>query len=517
MNQYTLFLTLAPLALVASVGIIAYGWRQRDKPLARNMAVLMLPPCGYLVTNSLELLDPTARGTMFWAKAGYWFAPLVPIVWVAFALEYTGRYHWLDARRSWAILILPLITAALAQTNELHHLIWTSVTFPVRDGFLTLSVTYGPWFWVHLTYSYLLIVTGILLVVSEFIVNFHVFGRQSIWILAGIGVPFVANLIYTFQLIPGWRKDYSPIGFACTGIVIFVGIFRYRLVNLMPIARSLVMDYMDDGICVLDRTGLIIDVNQALTGIVGNAVEDLVGKPAGVALSFWKGIPDGDAPYSTAITVPGAAGRRSYDLRVVRLARPQGQTIGRLVTLHDVTERNRLLAVVEQMAITDPLTGLYNRRHFARRADEELERSHRLGHPVALMMLDLDHFKLVNDTRGHDVGDQVLVAVAGLLRAQLRRIDLLARFGGEEFVILLPETGPVPARAAAERIRLQMAGEPLPTTEGPITMTTSIGLVCVAGTSTLTLTEMLHSADRALYGAKQAGRDAVYGDAEMIS
>ena len=160
-----------------------------------------------------------------------------------------------------------------------------------------------------------------------------------------------------------------------------------------------------------------------------------------------------------------------------------------------------------RLATTDPLTGVFNRRTFIELAEQELARSHRAGTPLSLMMFDLDHFKQVNDTYGHLTGDEVLVSFTRLIKDCVRRGDLIVRYGGEEFCVLLPGTPLSAATALAERIRATTASSAL--TAKPFKVTVSIGLTAYTGDATTALGDLLARSDEALYRAKNEGRDRV--------
>jgi diguanylate cyclase (GGDEF)-like protein len=171
-------------------------------------------------------------------------------------------------------------------------------------------------------------------------------------------------------------------------------------------------------------------------------------------------------------------------------------------------ENARLFEEVQQLAVTDELTGLHNRRSFFEMAGHEFERARRYGRPLSALMLDIDHFKRVNDTYGHAVGDQVLRALARRCREHLREIDLLGRYGGEEFAVLLPESDANSARNAAERLRRCVAEAPMDTTRGPLAITISLGAAALTEACP-DLAALLDRADAALYAAKKAGRNRV--------
>lgn len=174
----------------------------------------------------------------------------------------------------------------------------------------------------------------------------------------------------------------------------------------------------------------------------------------------------------------------------------------------DITERKRLEAALQQQATTDELTGLVNRRHFIQLAGEEMRRAHRLGHPIGIALIDLDNLKKINDTLGHAAGDQALIALARVGRETLRAIDVLARFGGDEFALLLPESTGGQAYEAVERLRRAMRSTPIAVGNGTITLSLSAGVVgAMSGGESLDM--LLNRADGALYDAKAQGRNRV--------
>jgi len=202
----------------------------------------------------------------------------------------------------------------------------------------------------------------------------------------------------------------------------------------------------------------------------------------------------------------------------------------RLKALHDeLLDKNRALDRANQeletrrlellqLSRTDPLTGLHNRRYFEERLDLEFERSRRYRVPITCLMLDLDHFKQLNDTHGHASGDEMLRQVSAVAKASLRSVDLLARYGGEELIALLPETALDEARIVAERIRAGIAalavekkgaGEPV-----TLRCTASIGLATFPAHQIDSSEVLLRFADDALYTAKSTGRDKVHAHAD---
>lgn len=169
----------------------------------------------------------------------------------------------------------------------------------------------------------------------------------------------------------------------------------------------------------------------------------------------------------------------------------------------------RLFAEVQKLATTDALTGLHNRRHFFHLASDELDRAMGYGRLLSVVMLDVDHFKRVNDTYGHMVGDQVLCAVAETCRTTLRGTDIIGRYGGEEFAILLPDTSLENARHIAERLRATLAQTPIVAENTTLAITASLGVAALHPTEPLSIDALVDRADQALYAAKELGRNCI--------
>ncbi|MBN2044896.1 MAG: diguanylate cyclase [Anaerolineales bacterium] len=175
----------------------------------------------------------------------------------------------------------------------------------------------------------------------------------------------------------------------------------------------------------------------------------------------------------------------------------------------EIRLRKQAQAELEQISRLDGLTGIYNRRYFFELAAREYARSQRYGHPLSAIMIDLDHFKIINDTHGHAVGDQVLVEVAQRVKAAVREVDIVGRYGGEEFVVLLPETELEAAKVLAKRIWHQLTDRPTITSKLLIPINASIGVATYEPDTKITLDTLIDQADQALYKAKELGRNRI--------
>ena len=245
--------------------------------------------------------------------------------------------------------------------------------------------------------------------------------------------------------------------------------------------------------------GRVAGTGDALRGRIGGDLQPGPGEPSAETVLA--------VPLKSSSTVIGVLtlydreGGEVFDesdLATLRTFTSQATVAVDNVVLHEEAQR---------LSITDGLTGLWNYRYFSMTVGKEIERAARFSRPLALLLLDLDHFKLVNDVYGHQRGDAVLIELAGRVRGQVRDVDTVARYGGEEFVVVLPETDEEGAVQAAERIRAAVRRRPFGDAgEAPLEVTVSVG-VAVFPVHGAGSTALLRRADEALYNAKRAGRD----------
>ncbi len=276
-----------------------------------------------------------------------------------------------------------------------------------------------------------------------------------------------------------------------------------------------------EGIYVVDPEGRTLYVNSATSRLTGFNAEKLYSGNIHHLIHSHKD--NEDLPFQQCPIFAAALHGKGYEsdelfrtrtgnlLPVVVTSRPmiENNTITGVVTVfRDISERKENERKLEQLATTDPLTGLCNRRAFIERLHEEQRLSRRLQHESALMMIDFDHFKVINDRYGHQAGDEVLQHFAQLATDCLRETDLLGRLGGEEFALLLPGTDLQGAHHLAERIRQCLEQHPTRTADRQIPMTLSIGLTLLHNDDADT-SAALSRADKALYQAKHKGRNRV--------
>jgi diguanylate cyclase (GGDEF)-like protein/PAS domain S-box-containing protein len=326
-------------------------------------------------------------------------------------------------------------------------------------------------------------------------------------------------------LVPG--VDLIPVSFLVTGLVFLVGIGLFRVFDLSSAARSALVEQTSDAVVVADADGRIVDANPAASRWLADD-EVLLGRSTADVLAKWPAL-------RTACA--GKLGARMeltlredpllhVDAHVTPLKEPQGQGAGCFVVLRDITLRyrneleirrvsERLAAQVREIealheelreqAIRDSLTGLFNRRYLDEVLPREMERTMHQGGVLSVVMIDIDHFKTTNDRLGHREGDRLLALLGEVLRQGTRPADAACRYGGEEFLLVLPGASSDTAQERTESLRQTYAARLR--REGFKSPPTLSGGIATFPIHARSDDALLREADRALYRAKAAGRD----------
>lgn len=503
--QYTTFALPLLVAATISTALVAYAWQHRGAPGAASFGVLMLAVAEWALAYALELSGADLQTKLFWAKVQYLGIVTVPPAFLAFALQYTGREKWLTGRNLMLLAVIPAITLLLASTNETHGLIWTHTALSVPGPFLALD--HGAWFWIHVAYSYLLLMLGTILLTIVFFRSTPLYRKQSAAIMMGALVPWAGNAVYVFDLSPVSHLDLTPFAFTVTGMALAWGLFRYQLLDIMPVAHDLVFKGMNDGAIVVNAQDRVVDINPAAQRILGCTTSEAVGRAVAEVL------PDQILPLERyreesevyeEVRLGNGPAQRDYHLALTPLQAQDGRRKGYLIVLRDITE-HKLKERLDYLAHYDLLTGLPNRTLFQDRLSQEIIRARRSKDLVALLFLDLDRFKLVNDTLGHKMGDLLLQQVARRLTACLRESDTVTRWGGDEFTVILSG---ITRRQDVTTIAQQIlnALSDIFVLEGhEFFITASIG-ICLYPSDAHSPTTLVRNADIAMYRAKARGK-----------
>ncbi len=335
---YTLPLVTAALF---SILVAVYVWPRRHTPGATALALIALAIAEWGLGYALEIAGANLATKVFWGKSQYLGIVSAPYFWLLFALTYTRQgKQWNPRWMNW-LTLLPITTLILLFTTEQHGLVWAEMSVREAGGFSVLGVIYGPWFWVHFAYSYIFMFVGTAVMLNTLRHMQGLYRAQIVALLLGILSPWVGNVIYFSGLSPIPELDITPFAFTITVTMLTWGIYGYRLGDIAPIARDLVIEGMRDGMIVLDRRNRVADLNTAAAHMIGVPAAEAIGKMFADLLSPWPHLSEqfqNVVEASGEIFIGEGEAKRRYEVRISSLFDQQKHPIGRVITIQDINE-----------------------------------------------------------------------------------------------------------------------------------------------------------------------------------
>ena len=685
--QLDLYVVILFCGAVVAGAVAVTAWKRPVAAGGRSLAFLMAAIFVWSLAAAIEAAAVGDPAKIFWSKAEYLGIATTPLLLFLFALRYSRSTVWLTTWKRLLLWTVPVATFGLAVTNDWHHLIWTGFSQATDTEIHLLVYHHGPFFWIHVAYSYSLLIITSILILKTYSRARDIHRRQALALLFALPWPWLGNLIYLAGLTASAGHDFTSLGFTMAGLFLLWGMYRLQLVDLIPVAREKVIESMSESLIVLDEMGRVAAMNPSAHELLaeigapnGKApASRIVGTPASALFSSWPELAGQLLRPSAGqkeLTWREGERARFYNLQLSPLVGGTGDVSGWVAVLNDVTQlkqaetsavlarriaetlqeaglalsstldsketsgmilkliqkvipfdagaflvaerpelrlaglegiaegsnligqtypiagcqlcnlvvqhrrplitesirredillplpldfdvrsylgvpivfqdhvtgllalysrsvnhfapgdirvaelfanqaaialqNSRLFRQMSELAVTDNLTGLANRRGFFELAQKEVDRAHRYKRSLCLVMFDIDDFKKVNDTYGHLIGDQVLRVLASTVRKATRTTDTVCRFGGDEFLIIMPEAGQEQAMATAERLRQKISTEMIVVTAtGQLSLTISLGVVSLDGGAHETVERVIERADAAMYKAKAAGKNRV--------
>lgn len=595
-QPFMIFFLITDSVILAGISLITL--QRRYLPGAFSLSLLTFVVTLWLVGDVFELANSALSVKLFWANFEYFGMVGAPLLWLIFTLQYTGRKKWITPKKILLMSLIPGITLVMVWTNP-DGLMHFKTGLDTGGPFPVIAKTYGAWFWVYASYSYLLIFLSSAVFLEKLLRSREIYRGQAMVLFAGGLIPWAVNLLYVFKVFSVFGMDPTPYSFLVSTPIIAGAFFHNQLFNVVPLTRDALIDGMSDGVMVLDAQDRLVDFNPVIELIadvdlsknLGKPVEEFVNPMFDVnellrneSSSFNGSREIRNSKMEISLEVGGA--KKYYDLKRSAIYRRGGKIMGNIIVLHEITEQkkvemallmynerienlhetasslencktdeevyglvidamskvlgfskcaigtlnrknltvlasskdmdaygeiacncdaeritdaklprkscisdgildgtrlykiavpideSRIAAVyspapftdddvrmlellightaealkriklqneLKEQAIRDPLTGLYNRRYLEEAMRTESSRAKRYDRPIGFVMVDIDRFKMINDRFGHQIGDQVLQDISGILRGQLRGSDVVARYGGDEFLIMLSE------------------------------------------------------------------------------
>jgi diguanylate cyclase (GGDEF)-like protein/PAS domain S-box-containing protein len=564
--QYAIALIISAL-ISAIVAFIA--WQRRSAVGGKGLFIIMMAALVWSLTYAIRWLVSDPNAQLFWLDATYFGVVVAPTAFLYLALEFTNREDLLGTRNLLYLSIVPLLTLIILWTDPWHGLFYNGM----RTGSAILNG--GFWFWIFITYTYLVLLISSILIFQKIRFGRQIFQQQASVLLIGMILPWFSNIVSLFGFSPFPGLDLTPFVFTLSGLFFMVGLFRFHLLDLVPIAHTQLVEHMNDGVIVLDKEDRIVDINpsaQRIFNITTTVIGQIFYQVAEKVPAFTRlDLDNTTEKFEYQITVDSPL---DFEVRILPLIDNRNHPTGKLITLHEITEykqaqekirrseeqyrllfenavecilvvQNRLIVfcnpitkdltgyseeeiinhsfvklvypedldivldhyqrrvsgieikdryqfrlvrkdlslrwmetsgiriewegkpatlhflmdvtdrkeaevALEFRSTHDILTGLYNRQYFEQKI-EKLQTSGRF--PVSILVMDMNGLKEINDSQGHAAGDEQLRLAAQVIRKAFRPDDIIARIGGDEFVVLLPESDAPIASKAVERVK----------------------------------------------------------------
>jgi diguanylate cyclase (GGDEF)-like protein len=511
MSVNVLLMGLSVTAACISAANAWLSWERRDTSGARAFSLFAGCVAIWCFFSIFELM-PLAEGLRITlARLQYLGITYFPVFWLIFTLQYTHQ----DARLRpmfKGLMVLPTLNLLLALTDAWHGLIWKNVIVgsSPENAQVIFQIEHGWWFrHILAPHQYLLFGAGIIVLLRAFFVNSELYRRQILFLLAFALLPLVINLPYIFAGVSFKGVDLTPIGLALSGIIVQFGLFKGRIFDLSPISYRSVFLNLSEAVILLDQRLQIVDLNPSAYQETPHSIKSLVGRPFHSAFPDYQDlIAESPVQESTRILATNIHGfPQTKEVKVRLLRSPGGRTVGWAMIIRDITLEYQQQSELKRIAYLDELTGAGNRRQLDVTAMNVLSPEAQNYWPIALIYLDLDAFKSINDTYGHEVGDAILKHVAHCLQTSVRSEDLVVRLGGDEFVVLLFRADRAVAEDTRRRIRSHLQ-EPMVWQNHSLQVDASIGIACFPKDAQ-TLQDLLRHADQEMYRQKQANRTRI--------
>ena len=526
-NIYAVILCLTA---IVSCCVALTAWIRRDITVStRPFIWLMCAIAAYAIAAAGSEVSRSVKHLMMWSTLEYAASSSVTALYLTFALYFTDMRQWLTPRRRLFIWLIPICNVQMVLSNDLHGLVWTDFTLHLNDPHLNVIHHGHGYYWIAVCFYVYVLTASILVAKAALKSSTHLYRRQALTIIAGSLPPIIAGTLFTLGLSPE-HANILPMSFLGTGLVYFASLFSVRLFDLLPIARDTLIERMNDGGLVINRDHRILDINPAAREFVKTSAS-CTGKKIEQVLSEWPDIIHycytADDLSSAIIERPSVP--QYIETRVTYLRNRRLETTGKLIVLRDITENHhnqlqlqqanqeltfqlnqiqKLRDQLKEQAIRDGLTGLFNRRYFEETLPAELTKAERAGTSLSVVLMDIDYFKKVNDTYGHLAGDLALQTFAELLQTHIRKSDIVCRYGGEEFILAMPNMPITEAYQRAENIRLALKETTIEFDGIQFQITTSMGIDAYPDFPG-SQRELLKRIDQALYVAKANGRDRI--------
>ena len=433
------FIPLITIVFMAILGIL-YIWIYR-KGLQDIVGIeIMALSIIWIVAFILEQSITANHLKVLFDKIQYTGSILIPVGLFFLTARYVNFNKIFKLKYIAIISAFPVITLFLVLTNELHKLVWVDAKLVLFDSFSVIVKEYNTIYFIFVIYTGILILSGIIIILINTIKLFIKPDGENRWkkffLIPYISIPWLIILAKSLGFNPFPYIDETPIITVICTMVVIVVLNRTKIREIMPMAFKTIFDNMDDGLVLIDRKENVLKLNPASQEIFHTSINKVAGKPVNYLLAGLDENPN-VLLGNKDLKIGNNRSQYFYNTRQTEIKSDRGRTLGKVIVLRDITKIRKAEENIRYLSFYDKLTGIYNRTFF----DIELKRLDAARQmPLSLVIGDVNGLKIINDAFGHIYGDKLLRKIADILKACFRKEDIIARWGGDEFSILLPNT-----------------------------------------------------------------------------
>lgn len=498
---------------VFSAFFCLYAWSYRTTRGSRMFAFCMASLTIYVLGYSMELSCTNLSAMLFWSRIEYIGISTFPTLFLLFVLQYTGYDSFITPRNVIILFTIPALILIAKWTDSVNHLFYERTWLDNTGIIPLLGFTRGPLYPLA-SYSIIPVSLGIFLLLRKRRSLLLIYRKQSTILAISALMPLLVFILYlaNIEIVPALRYfDWNAFMFPLWGSGVALAVFRYDLLNIAPAAREVLIEHMSDPVFVLDSQTRLVDANTVAQKNMGWDKTPIGLSGFDVFKNWedqWNLTSTHELTGRSRVEIHDTTGKEEkfYDTNITPILN-KNRVIGQLIVMHDITGQKKLQKELLDLSLEDELTRLYNRRGFFVLATQFMQMVKRMNFHAAVVYIDMDTMKMINDTYGHAEGDHALTLTATILRSSIRASDILARFGGDEFVALVLETLDLGAETMLARVEehFNLINE---RKEYPYPITISYGIAHYDPAAPKSLEELMEIADRAMYEHKQSKKQS---------
>lgn len=493
--------TILILSGIVILNIAFFAIRKRDTSGAFPFALLLIAASFHTIGYAFEILSTDVDSMMFWIKVEYIGCSFYSFLSIYFAREYTDEKIYANTKVLYLFLAINITTLILVFTNQYHHIFYGSLTIDNSFLFPVLASEKSIWYIVHIAFIFISYIYLIVVFTRQILITKSNYRYRASIMLIGSLVTIFFSLIYLFNLGPKYI-DIIPFAMVISSIIFAIGLFGFNILNLVPITYQHIFNNIEEGVILLDNDLRLVNSNPPAKQLLPKINKYAKGNNIKQLIRHYK-IDLTKDNEEQIIHMNINKMKKIYNIKSSVITNAKFFNIGIMVVIKDITEEQQAFTSLSELATIDTLTCIYNRRYFFELCEIYFQ-DNKLTDDKYLLLLDIDHFKKINDNYGHQTGDIVLKKFGQILNETFKSYGFVGRYGGEEFIVLLNNISSKDAIAKAEYFRNLVSKTTI--YEDEINITVSIGLHYSYGES---LNEAIKKADDLLYKAKNNNRNRI--------